>query len=1102
MSSLIDIHLAPPETQIQNVKAFDWSAIMRKFLRFVLTLSVCFTGLYAHSQSGTFTGLVSDEQSAKIPNADVRITSVVQGTTRTVHTNESGRYTAPFLEPGPYRINVQAKGFTTASSDTLTLSVNQTLVFDVQLKIGAEVQQVTVEGGSESINTTDATVGTVIDRQFVANIPLNGRSFQSLIQLSPGVVTTTPQGQGNTTGEFSVNGMRTDANNYTVDGVSANNGGLNVLSAAGSAGMASSASGLGTTQAILSVDALQEFSISTSTYSAEYGRQPGAQISMQSRSGTNQYHGTAFEYIRNYAFDANDWFNDHSTTPFAKSQERQNDFGGVVGGPLSIPRLFSGKDRAFFFFSYEGLRLTLPQAASIYYVPSNGTFNTGVYANPMYENLRANAPAALQPVLNAFPLPNCSISQDSQCVDYGDGLSPYIASSSSPSSIDAIMGRIDYQLTPKERIFGRYSDTQSRTASEPYVTDTTHTADRTRFFLLGADSVISPTMTNELRLQYSPAYFLSLEVPSALGGAQPQNLNLLQGLPAVGGETTVQLDFPDGENASRLYQISYGSRQYQPNAVDTFSWAHGAHFFKAGIDFRQTTAYLGDGYLSRSPDGWYYFDTPDAILQNIGSSIQAINFQRQDPTSKNLGLFFQDEWRVNHRLNLSLGMRWEFDPPPSISGAQQYTYTGDINNPSSMALSRQGAPLYKSTYTNFAPRFGMSYSLLDNPGRELVLRAGVGLFYDTGQAFFGAIGDGLDLGTGNYQNLGSDFNKPQSFPVPANVILAPVPTIAPPYALGTVPDPNLVQPSSLQWNVSLEHGLGRGQTVTVGYVGTEGMNLIDDKNYNVSTTNPMFLPFTQFENGPGSNYNALQVQYKRPVIHGLQVLAAYTWSHALDSASADTAVLPIQRGNSSTDVRNIFTTAFVYSVPNEYQNRLERQLLGHWDADLRLVARSGFPVEPTGPTVTDPVSGDEYPGLLNYSGGNPYVHIPGIPGGRQFNPAVFSVATAAQNGDGNAPRNFLRGFGENQTDTAIQRNFPIYEELHLLFRAEAFNVFNHPNFGALNVNCGASAPGAVCTNSIMGQATDTLANASLGGLAAIYQQGGPRSLQFALKLQF
>jgi hypothetical protein len=391
---------------------------MRKFLRFALVLCGGFTALHAYAQTGTISGQVSDTQGAILRNAEVRIVSDTQGTTQTVHTNDVGRYTVPFLQPGPYRVYVQAAGFATSASDQLALSVAQTLVFNVQLKVGAEQQQVVVEAGSQAINTTDSTVGTVIDRQFVENIPMNGRTFQSLILLSPGVVTTTPQGEGNNPGEFSVNGQRTDANNYMLDGVSANNGGLSVTSQAGSAGMAPASTGLGTTQAILSVDALQEFRIATSTYSAEYGRQPGAQISLQSRSGTNQYHGTAFEYLRNYAFDANNWFNDYSTTPLPKPQERQNDFGGVLGGPLTIPKLFSGKDRAFLFFSYEGLRLTQPAAAAIYYVPSNGTYNTGTYANPLYKNLRANAPADLQPVLNAFPLPNCSASQDPQSIDY------------------------------------------------------------------------------------------------------------------------------------------------------------------------------------------------------------------------------------------------------------------------------------------------------------------------------------------------------------------------------------------------------------------------------------------------------------------------------------------------------------------------------------------------------------------------------------------------------------------------------------------------------------------------------------------------------------
>jgi hypothetical protein len=486
-------------------------------------------------------------------------------------------------------------------------------------------------------------------------------------------------------------------------------------------------------------------------------------------------------------------------------------------------------------------------------------------------------------------------------------------------------------------------------------------------------------------------------------------------------------------------------------------------------------------------------------LQNLTSDTEALTFLRQDPTTKNLGVFFQDEWRLRPRLSLSLGLRWDLYPPPSVSGAQSYTYTGNINNPSSIALSRLGAPLYKTTYTNFAPRFGIAVTLHGQPGHETVFRAGGGLFYDSGQALEGTFGGGSGLGTG------TDFVlTPQGFPLSANTILAPIPPIAPPYALGAIAAPNLFPPSTIQWSASLEQALGQKQSVTLSYVGSQGRNLLTQKEYNISNVNPLFSDFTQYQNGPGSIYNSLQLQYKRQPLHNLQVLAGYTWSHAIDSASTDFGVLTLQRGNSDHDVRNNFTSALVYNVPNQYKDRWQRTVMGNWAVSLWFVARSAFPVQVDGAPFTDPVSGNVYQGRLNYSGANPYVHEPGIPGGRQFNPAVLSEPVASQNGNGDAPRNFLRGFGATEADLAVQRTFPLFEQLRLQFRAEAFNVFNHPNFGPLNGNCGTFTPGAVCTNPLLGQATSTLANASsqTGPAAPIYQQGGPRSLQLALKLQF
>ncbi|MEI9979886.1 MAG: TonB-dependent receptor [Edaphobacter sp.] len=1053
-------------------------------------------GSLAFAQSAGVQGQVSDTSGAVIAKASVRIVNQETGVELHVNTNGNGQYSASALEPGIYKIFVQESGFTSAVSDPITLNVAQTAVLDFKLKVGSASEEVVVDASATNINTSDATVSTVIDREFVQEIPLNGRSFQNLILLAPGVLTATPQ--GGDTGSFSVNGMRTDANYHVVDGVSANNGAA-LASGAGSAGMASNATAIGTTQSILPLDALQEFRMSTSTYTAESGRQAGAQISFLSRSGTNQYHGALFDYIRNTAFDANNWFNTYSNPPIARPPERQNDFGGFVSGPLTIPKLYSGKDRAFFFFAYEGLRLTQPQPATVYWVPSNGTYSSAAYKNVQLANVRKYTPAALQPVVNAYPLPNCTVQRDALCVDYGDGLSPYLATGSAISPVDSVSARIDFQAFRGTRVFARFSDTTSNSTA-PLTTgpDTAVNVVRTRTYLLGADTVFRANISNELRLQYSPASIVQSYTPSSAGGAQPVNLQTLQGLPAVGGETFVEFEEPSNGLTNKIYSLNYGTLQFQPNAVDTVSWTYRNHFFKAGVDYRQTTSYLNDGKWSRSPGSYNYYKSPNQILSNQPSTIETFNLLRQDPTTKNLGLFFDDAWRILPRLSLSLGLRWDLNPPPSISGAQQYSYTGSPIVAGSMALSKLGAPLYKTTYTDFQPRLGIAAVLHNQPGNETVLRAGAGLYYDA-VSVFDAVGSDESLGPGVNQFFGTSYGDTQGFPVSADVILAPNTTPTPPYPLAYFAAPNLHPPSALHWNVSLEQAFGQRQSVVLGYVGSKGEDLIDLKEYNVTQTNPLFTSFFQAENGPGSSYNALQVQYKRRAFHGLQLQAAYTWAHALDSNSADSTWLPIQRGDSNHDVRNNFTSALVYNLPTQYADRWQRAILGSWSLSLWLLARSAFPVQVNGATVV--VDGTEYATRLNYNGGNPYLYKAGVPGGRLFNPAVFSVPTAEQGIDGNAPRNFLRGFGAAEADIALQRRFPLHDQMSLSFRAEAFNIINHPNFGAVNSGCGATAAGAVCNSPVMGEATNTL-SVALGGLSPIYQHGGPRSLQFALRLQF
>jgi hypothetical protein len=1066
-----------------------WSAIVC-----LLLCSTCVS--FAQTETATISGHITDSTGATIRGASVELKNTQQGVSLTATTNNVGIYVFPSVTPGKYALTVRKEGFKQVDLVGVIANVQGQIEQNFRLDIGSVSESVTVSADTNNINTTDASVGTVIDRQFVENIPMNGRSFQTLVLLSPGVVTNNPNVGGADSGEYSVNGQRTDANGFYVDGASASNT-VSAASTGGNSAMLPSTTALGTTQAMLQLDAMEEFRISTSSYSAEFGNHPGGQISFRSRSGTNQYHGTAFDYLRNSAFDSNNWFNTYSTTPTPTPAERQNDFGGTFGGPVTVPHLYSGRDHTFYFFSYEGLRLDTPSAANIYDVPTNGTFitNNTYYSNPAdaeWANLRKYAPAGTQALLNSFPLPNCDIAIDPQCVDYGEGGSPYISSQQNTGIIDALSARVDYQAKPWMHLFARYADTVSNVISYgssggPYEDNN---QSRTRIFLLGIDSAIGSKISNELRLQYSPTSATVVGVPYQVGGAQPYSFFTAQGINS--GETYLRLYLP---NEISQYTQTYGRFQFQPNVTEALTWTHGKNLFKFGATWLQTTAYYDRGIYSRGPLVDYHFTSAAQVLSGVPGTQQVNEFDRQDPTYKNWGVYAQDEWKVLDRLTLSLGLRWELAPPPSISGTPSYTYTGSINNPSSLQLSALGAPLFTTKWTDFAPRFGAAYVLRNGHGHETVLRAGGGMFYDSIEVvnFFG-----------NGDALGSQsiYTYKTQFPLQASQLDQPVIKPVAPYSFIDYPANNIVPPYTLQWNASVEQAIGLQQSVTLGYIASLGRKLNTYQDYSVSSLNQEFGTFDIYVNGPGSSYNALQLKYQRQMAHGFQTLAAYTWAHSIDSSSSSTSssVFPLERGNSDHDIRNNFTAAAVYNLPSNYNNIYVKALLAHWNADLWLIARSAFPYEPQGANVTDPVTGDVIFGELNWNGKNPYIHEQGIPGGRQINPADFSI-TSTPLGVGTLPRNMLRAFGEAQANVSIARTFPIYDRLNLQFRAEAFNLLNHPVFGAVSLTCGTTTLGATCTNTIMGQATNTL-NTGLGNLNSLYQQGGPRSLEFMLKLQF
>jgi Carboxypeptidase regulatory-like domain/TonB-dependent Receptor Plug Domain/TonB dependent receptor len=1025
----------------------------------------------AQSPTGTVSGQVLDPDGRAIAGAEILVVNDLTGLQYAGKSNEDGIYLVTNLPPGPYRIQVSKIGFKALIKPDITLNVQDALSVNFKLPIGAASIVVTVPGGAPLINTENGAVSTVVDRNFVESMPLNGRSFQDLILLTPGVVTVSPQFGAETgqTGEFSVNGQRTESNYYTIDGVSAN-GGIQpgVPGSLGISGSLPPATALGTTQGLVSVDALEEFRVQSSTYSAEYGRNPGGQFSFATRSGTNQWHGTAFDYGRNDFFDANDWFNGYFGLP--KPAERQNDFGGTLGGPIEVPRVYRGKDRSFFFFSYEGLRLVEPQGAVATEVPTSGA-----------SGVRVLAPAEIQPVLNAFPLPYCPAKASGCSTDLGNGLGDFVASWSNPDSIDAISMRVDHAVNDRLRLFFRLSSTSSSavTRGSPAASDVQSLEFTTRSYTFGAASVLSKRLSNELRLNYSTNVGAQAEHLDGFGGARPVNLAQLQGIDTTAHpfyELDVDLSFG---NFPGLSQYRYSSSQAQWNLVDTASLLVGRHQLKFGADYRRLAPHL----RRQSPFVEYDYPDADALLTNASDFAAALNYSAAYPLYMNFSAFFQDTWRILPRLTLSTGLRWDVNPAPGVTqGLKPYTVQG-ANNLEAMTLAPVGTTLWQTSWHDVAPRLGAAFIVRNEPGFETVLRGGAGVFYDTGQQN-GSFGF---YGAGNRAFYVP--NAPLSFPAaslstPPEIVNPPTP----PYVIYAFP-PHLQLPYTLQTNLSVEQGMGKAQVLTVSYVGAFARKLLADHEVNVAPVNPNFSDVNFLQNGPSSDYNALQTQVQRRLAAGLQVLGSYTLSHCIDYGSVN-FLFAYKRGNCDFDVRHNVSSAVSYEPPSRFRRRIARGLLNHWGVDDRFSVRSGFPITFDGASFIDPATGQVQNSGLDLVPNEPtYLYGAQFPGGREVNPNAFALPSS---GVGDAPRNFVRGFGAWQMDVAVRREFPLFERLKLQFRAEAFNVFNHPNFGQIDPFFG---------DATFGQAQHSLAQ-SLGGLSPLYQMGGPRSLQFALKLVF
>jgi hypothetical protein len=578
---------------------------------------ICLIGTTAaQTPTASIAGRVWDPSHAVIAAAAVVAVNIETNAARDASTNGEGEYVLTNLAPGTYRVEVEKTGFRKLVRPDIVVHVGDALTLEVELTLGPVSDAITVAAPAALANTTSASVSTVVDRAFVGNLPLNGRSFQSLITMTPGVVVTATAFDDQ--GQFSVNGQRANANYFMVDGAGANFGVTGYLPMTQSAGGSLPAlSVAGGTNSLVSIDAMEEFRIQTSTFAPEFGRMPGGQISIVTRSGTNAFRGSVFEYFRNSALDATDWFVNANHLP--KPEQRLNDFGGVLGGPLR-------KDRTFFFFSHETLRLREPssQQSAVPDLPS-----------------RQLAPATMQPYLNAYPRPNGAA--------VGPGLASFAASYSNPSSLDADSIRGDHAVTANLNVFARYNRSPSNLEQRaPLLSSARVLSVKSNFHstvhtvTLGATELINPALSNEVRVNYSRHTVDLMQTLDDFGGAAPLADSML---------------FPSGYSSSNAALLFYipGAGEYaqghfgtdaqsQFNAIDNVSLTTGRHQLKFGLDYRWLAP-------ESSPFAYRQFAqftgmsaAPGGALSGTAQIAQAGAFQANALRSHNLSLYAQDTW--------------------------------------------------------------------------------------------------------------------------------------------------------------------------------------------------------------------------------------------------------------------------------------------------------------------------------------------------------------------------------------------------------------------------------------------------------------------------
>jgi hypothetical protein len=1051
---------------------------------------------FAQTATGQITGTVRDASGAVMSGVRVIVTNEQTGLTREAKTGTNGDYVIPLLPAGIYVVTGEQAGFKTAIHTQVALTVDQIQRVDLLLATGNLTEIVEVQANALTLDTASSTVGHTITEKQVTDLPLNGRNFLQLLFLGAGAVETTGeqggmrQGVGNA---ISIMGARPTSNNFMIDGT------------------ANIDTSIGTPAAVLSVDAIQEFKEQTTTYSAEYGFSSN-QINLVSKSGTNALHGAGFGFLRNDAFDARNFFDD-KTAPAPELDQKQ--FGFVVGGPVMLPG-YNGRNRTFFLVNYEGTRIDRG-ATNFYTVPTpeqlSGRFNTPIidpvtgvpFPNNTIPQSRFSRLAQLAIRNSWFPTPNTSAAQGN-----------YQAVRTFPQVQDQFTIRADQDLARFGRAFFRYTSTsyENTTASNMIEAGDRVFVQDTKNWQVSHSWPLSSNLVNQFRIGRVDAQADQHGIACAQA-----DVDFLRTSGAFTSIPDDQRECPsiamNGFSGTGGAVNAYtASNQPMWDISNTTTWVTGTHTLNFGVNYRRwwlqrdlATGFLGNyafnvgftGNLVADMLLGYYSGV--GVFQPAAFSVPGAAGNPREFNFKYFAPYFQDDWRVNSRLTLNLGLRWDYRNVPYETNNRMawrnpnYAPGGLLVADESLGGIVDGAyyqeagrrsPENPDRFKAFAPRLGFSWRPL---GEETVIRGGYGIFFDSaeGREIDGAADVYPYVSRGNYiQSIG------QPAPLQTTDSLFPsfaAPGVATPAAntfLAVSQSPEPKNPYMQQWSIGAQRELSSRTVMEVNYIGTHGSNLLMRRNIaqarlfdpsgplSVSARKPYpnFVVYIDSDWSGRSNYNAFNTKLEHRAV-GAILTFAYTWAKSTDSKSAaagigasgfngwqgflDNANPERDYGLSDFDVDHRLVGSFVYNLPFGSGEKfasdatgLKNAVIGGWQMNGIYTWQRGFPITITAADL----------GGLNDTFGTNRADLVGDPDSgertvnRWFNTAAF--AQPAPGALGNLGRNTERGPGVNNLDLALFKNFSLARGVRLQFRLESFNVLNHTQFA--NVSTNLSAP--------------------------------------------